>query len=144
MITLQLPDGQINQKGITYLNFFFFRSKSDIVPLLLKETPPQRVTFVEELGQGAFGKVHKGILRDLPKVDVFFKPREQKVEIKEGKVVAIKVLLGEQTHDQQQRIINKYLPLLRKAHYETKKKRCLILLITNFSKLIDFLYPLFV
>ncbi|KAL9987753.1 hypothetical protein ACROYT_G002109 [Oculina patagonica] len=69
------------------------RSKSDIVPLLLKETPPQRVIFMEELGQGAFGKVHKGILRDLPKAEVFFKPKEQRVEIKEGKVVAIKVLL---------------------------------------------------
>ncbi|XP_078358616.1 uncharacterized protein LOC144643290 isoform X2 [Oculina patagonica] len=69
------------------------RSKSDIVPLLLKETPPQRVTFMEELGQGAFGKVHKGILRDLPKREVFFKPREQRLQVKEGKVVAIKVLL---------------------------------------------------
>ncbi|KAL9987764.1 hypothetical protein ACROYT_G002121 [Oculina patagonica] len=68
-----------------------------------EETPPQRVTFVEELGQGAFGKVYKGILRDSPKVDVFFKPREQKVEIKEGKVVAIKVLLeraGEEGRNQ--------------------------------------------
>ncbi|KAL9987757.1 hypothetical protein ACROYT_G002114 [Oculina patagonica] len=75
------------------------RSKSDIVPLLLKETPPQRVIFMEELGQGAFGKVHKGILKDLPKAEVFFKPREQRVEIKEGKVVAIKVLLGRITDD---------------------------------------------
>lgn len=61
---------------------------------------------MEELGQGAFGKVYKGILRDLPKVEVFFKPREQRVEIREGRVVAIKVLLGEQTHDQPQRIIH--------------------------------------
>ena len=73
---------------------FLLRSKSDIAPLLLKETPPQRVTFMEELGQGAFGKVYKGFLRDLPKAEVFFKPKEQRVEIKEGKVVAIKVLLG--------------------------------------------------
>ncbi len=63
----------------------FFRSKSDIVLLLLKETPPQRVTFMEEVGKGAFGKVHKGILIDLPKPEVFFKPREQRVEIKEKK-----------------------------------------------------------
>ena len=49
---------------------------------------------MEELGQGAFGKVYKGILRDLPKAEVFFKPKKQRVEIKEGKVVAIKVLLG--------------------------------------------------
>ncbi len=105
------------------MNFLFLRSKSDIVPLLLEETPPQRVTFVEELGQGAFGKVYKGILRDSPKVDVFFKPRQQKVEIKEGKVVAIKVLLGKQNRDQQQRIINNYLRLLRITHYETNKQK---------------------
>ena len=53
---------------------------------------------MEELGQGAFGKVHKGILRDQPKLEVFFKPKEERVEIKEGKVVAIKVLLGEQNY----------------------------------------------
>ena len=59
------------------------------------------MTFMEELGQGAFGKVHKGILRDQPKLEVFFKPKEERVEIKEGKVVAIKVLLGEQNYDKQ-------------------------------------------
>ena len=51
---------------------------------------------MEELGRGAFGKVHKGVLKDLPKAEVFFKPREERVEVNEGKVVAIKVLLGEQ------------------------------------------------
>ena len=54
------------------------------------------MTFVEELGRGAFGKVYKGVLRDLPKAEVFFKPKEERVEVKEGKVVAIKVLLGKQ------------------------------------------------
>ena len=73
---------------------------------------------MEELGQGAFGKVHKGILRDLPKAEVFFKPREERVEIKEGKVVAIKVLLGKQTHDKYS-ISSTYSPL-REAHYVTQ------------------------
>lgn len=54
---------------------------------------------MEELGRGAFGKVHKGVLRELPRVEVFFKPKEQRVERNEGKVVAIKVLLGEQMRD---------------------------------------------
>lgn len=71
------------------------RSKSDIVPLLLREVPPERVTIMEELGRGAFGKVHKGVLKELPKAEVFFKPREERVDINEGRVVAIKVLLGE-------------------------------------------------
>ena len=76
-----------------------FRSKSDIVPLLLKETPPQRVTFMEELGRGAFGKVYKGVMRDLPKAEIFFKPKVERVEIKEGRVVAVKVLLGKEAHN---------------------------------------------
>lgn len=80
---------------LSYFHNFPFRSKSDIVPLLLKEIPPQRVTFMEELGRGAFGKVHKGVLRELPKAEVFFKPREERVDFKEERVIAIKVLLGE-------------------------------------------------
>ena len=78
----------------------FLRSKSDIVPLLLKEIPPERVTLKEELGRGAFGKVYKGILREIPKVEVFFKPREERVELQEEKVVAVKVLLGKNTSNQ--------------------------------------------
>ena len=50
---------------------------------------------MEELGQGAFGKVHKGFLKELPKAEVFFKPREERVDTKEGRIVAIKVLIGE-------------------------------------------------
>lgn len=50
---------------------------------------------MEELGRGAFGKVHKGVLRELPKREVFLMPREQRVDIGEERVVAIKVLLGE-------------------------------------------------
>ena len=50
---------------------------------------------MEELGRGAYGKVHKGVMRELPKKQVFFKPREERVDIGEGQVVAIKVLLGE-------------------------------------------------
>ena len=68
---------------------------SDIVPLLLKEIPPERVTIMEELGRGAFGKVHKGILKEMPKVEVFFKPKEEREDhIKEGRVVAVKLLHG--------------------------------------------------
>ena len=55
---------------------------------------------MEELGRGAFGKVHKGILKEIPRVEVFFKPREERVEINEGRVVAIKVLLGKKTQKQ--------------------------------------------
>ena len=67
-----------------------------MIPLLQREVPPERITFMEELGRGAFGKVHKGALRELPTVEIFEKPRDKRVEIKEAKVVAIKTLLGEQ------------------------------------------------
>ena len=79
----------------------FIRSMSDIVLLVLKEIPPERVTIMEELGRGAFGKVHKGILKEMPKVEVFFKPKEEREDhIKEGRVVAVKLLHGKESlHD---------------------------------------------
>ena len=67
-----------------------------MIPLLQREVPPGRITFMEELGRGAFGKVNRGALRELPTVEIFDRPRDQRVEIKEAKVVAIKTLLGEQ------------------------------------------------
>ena len=51
---------------------------------------------MEELGRGAHGKVHKGVLKELPKREVFLKPRELRVDTSEGRLVAIKVLLGEE------------------------------------------------
>ena len=49
---------------------------------------------MEELGRGAYGKVHKGVMKGLPKKEVFFKPRDARVDMGEGRVVAVKVLLG--------------------------------------------------
>ena len=72
----------------------FFRSKYEIVPLLHQEIPPQRVTFMEELGRGGYGKVHKAVLTQLIGVEVFFKPKEERAEINEGRIVAVKTLLG--------------------------------------------------
>lgn len=72
----------------------FCRSKSDIVPLLLNEIPLERITIMEELGRGAFGKVHKAILREMPKVEVFFKAKEERIDINEERMVAVKLLHG--------------------------------------------------
>lgn len=52
------------------------------------------MTFMEELGRGAYGKVYKGVLTELAGVEVFFKPKEERVEITEGRIVAVKTLLG--------------------------------------------------
>ena len=84
---------------IKFYRIIFVRSKSDIIPYLLREVPPERVTFMEELGRGAYGIVHKGVLKELPKREVFFKPREQRMDANEGRLVAIKVLLGKEIID---------------------------------------------
>lgn len=120
---------------------FFLRSKSIIVPLLLKETPPQRVIFMEELGQGAFGKVYKGNLRELPKAEVFFKPKEQRVEIKEGKVVAIKVLHGGQTH--YKHINNNQYQISLPLEKSTLTNKIFDRIDTNLVKEIGSLHPFF-
>lgn len=52
------------------------------------------MTFMEEIGRGAYGKVYKGVLTELAGVEVFFKPKEERVEISEGRIVAVKTLLG--------------------------------------------------
>ena len=49
---------------------------------------------MEELGRGAYGKVHKAVLTQLSGIEVFFKPREERVEMNEGRIVAVKTLLG--------------------------------------------------
>ena len=90
---------QYSHKQESKVNIFSvsFRSNYDIVPLLQKEIPPQRVTIMEELGRGAFGKVHRAILKEIPKVEVFFKPKEERVHFNEGRVVAVKLLNGKLT-----------------------------------------------
>ena len=59
------------------------------------EVWPEQVTLLEELGRGAFGKVHKAVLRDSPGVEVFDgKIRGTRVQFKEGRTIAVKVLSG--------------------------------------------------
>ena len=80
---------------LQHIQHIFLRSaKWEIVHLLHQETPPQRVTFMEELGRGAYGKVHKGVMMKIASVEVFFKPKEERLDISEGIVVAIKTPLG--------------------------------------------------
>ena len=49
---------------------------------------------IKIIGRGAYGKVHKAVLTQLSGVEVFFKPKEERVEINEGRIVAVKTLLG--------------------------------------------------
>ena len=74
--------------------FFFLRSKSTIIPLRRWEVLPEQVELNEEIGRGAFGKVLKGVFRESPGVEVFYKARTQTVDFKEGRTVAVKMLEG--------------------------------------------------
>lgn len=73
----------------------FCRSKSDITRLQNLEVCPEQVTLLEEVGRGAFGKVHKAVLRESPGVEVFDgNSRGTRVQFKEGRTIAVKVLSG--------------------------------------------------
>lgn len=50
---------------------------------------------MEELGRGAFGRVHKGVVKEIPKPNVDYKNSQRTLEKNEGRIVAVKVLLGE-------------------------------------------------
>ena len=73
--------------------FFFFRTAKDIKPLNSCEIPPARIELLEEVGQGAFGKVHKAKLID--GLEFFNKNTKDACEKKfKYKIVAVKELHG--------------------------------------------------
>ena len=84
----------MTKESYLYCCSCFYRSKSTIKPLLRWEVLPEQVEFHEEIGRGAFGKVHKGVFRESPGVEVFYNSRTQTVEFNEGRTVAVKVLEG--------------------------------------------------
>ena len=61
---------------------------------MLLEVPLEQVTIMEELGQGAFGRVHKSVMRDLPKKNKSSKLGNH-LDTQQGRIVATKVLHGE-------------------------------------------------
>ena len=73
--------------------FILFRTVKDIQALEQCEIHPIRTEFVHELGEGAFGKVHKANLKD--GLD-FLKSNEELVgKTRRQKIVAVKELHGE-------------------------------------------------
>ena len=90
----------------TNIGCFLFRSKKEIVHFMLLEVPHERVTFMEELGRGAFGKVHKGVMKEVTNANIYPDTSERNPNVhsknslrtlkgNKGRIVAVKVLLGE-------------------------------------------------
>ena len=73
----------------------FFRSReSDIAEFMLLEVPHERVTIMEELGRGAFGRVYRSVMRGLHEKNTSSKPKDHSLDSHEGRIVATKVLPG--------------------------------------------------
>ena len=93
-------------KFFTNIGCFLFRSKKEIVHFMSLEVPHERVTFMEELGRGAFGKVHKGVMKEVTNANIYPDTSERNPNVhskdslrtlkgNKGRIVAVKVLLGE-------------------------------------------------
>ena len=93
-------------KFFANIGCFLFRSKKEIVHFMSLEVPHERVTFMEELGRGAFGKVHKGVMKEVTNANIYPDTSERNPNVhskdslrtlkdNEGRIVAVKVLLGE-------------------------------------------------
>ena len=81
-------------RNFIYIQCALWSSESDITDLILLEVPPERVTAIEELGRGAFGRVYKSVMRKLPEKTTSSKRKEQSLDLHEGRIVATKVLRG--------------------------------------------------
>lgn len=71
----------------------YFRTAKDVQVLEYCQIPPIRTEFVEALGQGAFGQVHKAKLKD--GLEYFNVERDLIDTTKKEKIVAVKELHGE-------------------------------------------------
>ena len=84
---------------------FLFRSKKEIVHFMSLEVSHERVTIIGELGRGAFGKVHKGVMKEVTNANIYSDTGDRNPNVhskeslrtlndNEGRIVAVKVLLG--------------------------------------------------
>ena len=93
-------------KFFTNIGYFLLRFKEEIVHFMSLEVPHERLTIMGELGRGAFGKVLKGVMKEETNANIYSdtsernpnvhtKDRLQALDANEGRIVAVKVLLGE-------------------------------------------------
>ena len=69
----------------------FHRTVNDVKVLEICEVPPIRTSFIKELGEGAFGKVHKALHQDALE---FFKCQHDSSRKRRKQFVAVKELHG--------------------------------------------------
>lgn len=82
----------VMMKSETFVFFLLLRTLKDIEVLESCEIPPLRTTFVEDLGEGAFGRVHKAILTNGLE---FFTSQHECSKRRREQYVAVKELHGE-------------------------------------------------
>lgn len=74
--------------------YLYFRLKFIIFIFYNWDVFLEQVVFGEEIGCGVFGKVLKGIFRELFGIEVFIEFRNEMVDFKLGEIVVIKFLGG--------------------------------------------------
>ena len=80
-------------RGSETIVFKHYRTAKDIQVLDGCEIPPIRTEFLELLGEGAFGKVHKATLKD--GMAYFEDKRDWPSRPRKKKIIAVKELFGE-------------------------------------------------
>ena len=80
-------------RGSEAIVFKHCRTAKDIQVLDGCEIPPMRTEFLELVGEGAFGKVHKATLKD--GMAYFEDEREWPSRPRKQKIIAVKELFGE-------------------------------------------------
>ena len=80
-------------RGSEAIVFKHYRTAKDIEVLDGCEIPPIRTEFLELLGEGAFGKVHKATLKD--GMAYFEDERDWPSRTRKPKIIAVKELFGE-------------------------------------------------
>ena len=80
-------------RGSEAIVFKHYRTAKDIQVLDGCEIPPMRTEFLELVGEGAFGKVHKATLKD--GMAYFEDGRDWPSRPRKQKIIAVKELFGE-------------------------------------------------
>ncbi|XP_073254411.1 uncharacterized protein [Porites lutea] len=100
-----------NRKGKKKSRRRVKRTVNDVKVLEICEVPPIRTSFIEELGEGAFGKVHKALHQDALE---FFKCQHDSSRKKRKQFVAVKELHDNATDERRREFLGE-IELMKKV-----------------------------